>query len=76
MESGSTFAIAENLLVETAPGVLFVFKCKICLWLSLMFETDNVLKGEYLGLKFVGGGPTLGRVGLGARIVTPSLALL
>ena len=66
IESGSTFAITENLFVETAPGVLFVLKCKICLWLSLTFDADNVLKGKYLGLKFAGGGPALGRVGLGA----------
>ena len=65
-KSGSTFAITENLLIETTPGVLFVFECEIGLGLSLMFDADNVLKGEYLKLKLTGGGPAFGRVGLGA----------
>lgn len=65
MESGSTFAITENFCVETVPGVLFVFECKICLGL-LMLDADSVPKGEYLELKTAGGGPALGRVGLGA----------
>lgn len=66
MVSGSTFAVIENLFVETAPGVLFVFECNIGLGLLLIFDAESVLKGEYLGLKLAGGGPPLGRVGLGA----------
>lgn len=66
MESGSTFAITENLFVETAPGVLFVFECKVALGLLLMFDADNVLKEEYLVLRFAEREPILGRVGLGA----------
>lgn len=66
IESGSAFATTENLFVETAPGVLFVFECEIDLGLPLIFDADNVLKGENLGLKLAGKGPVLDRVGLGA----------
>lgn len=66
IRSGSTFAITEDLPSEIASGILFAFECKVCLGLWLIFDADNVLKGEYLGLKLARGGPALGRVGLGA----------
>jgi len=57
------------------PGVLFVFKCRFVLGFPLVLDAGNGLKGEYLGPKFTEGGPTLGRVGLGAWIVTFSSSL-
>ena len=70
IDSGSTFAVTGNL-VELVPGLLFVFKCRFGPGFPLVFplvlvSTGNGLKGEYLGLKLAGGGPTLGRIGLGA----------
>ena len=66
IDNGSTFAVTGNL-VELVPGLLFVFKCRFGLGFPLVLVgTGNGLKGEYLGLKLAGGGPTLGRIGLGA----------
>lgn len=75
IESGSTFAITGNVLVETVPGLLFVFKCRVCRGLPLAFVTDNAPKGESFGLKLAEGRPTLGRTGLGAWMATSSLPL-
>ena len=66
IDGGSTFAIIGNLFAELAPGVLFVFECRFGLGFPLALDAGNGLKGEYLGLKFTEGGPTLGHVGLGA----------
>lgn len=66
IRSGSTFATTGKVFVETVPGLLFAFECRFCLVLPSVFDADNALKGEYLGLKLAGGGRKLGRVGLGA----------
>ena len=63
---GSTFATTGNFPVDPKPRLLFVFECRPGLALLLVLDADNGLKGEYLGLKLVESGPTLGLVGLGA----------
>jgi hypothetical protein len=55
IDSGSTFAVVGNF-AELVPGLLFVFECRFGLGFPRALDTDNVLKGEYLGLKLVGGG--------------------
>lgn len=66
IECGSTFTTTGNTFIEAVPGLLLVFRCRFGLGLPLAFDTDNALKGEYLGLKLTDGGLTLGRVGRGA----------
>jgi len=65
IDNGSTFAITGNLLVEPVPGLLFVFECRFGLRPPLVLDPGSALKGEYLALNLTGG-PTLGRIGLGA----------
>jgi len=66
IDNGSTFAIIGNLLVEPVPGLLIVFECKFGLRPPLVLDPGSALKGEYLAVNLMGGGPTLGRIGLGA----------
>ena len=66
IDNGSTLAITGNLLVEPVPGLLFVFVCRFGLRPPLVLGPGSTLKGEYLALNLMGGGPTLGRIGLGA----------
>ena len=63
------------MFVEPEPGLLFVFEDSFGLGSTLVFDVGKALKGEYLGLKLTEGGPTLGRTGLGAWIVTSSSSL-
>ena len=67
IDSGSTFATTGNLLVVLVPGLLFVVvECGFGLRPPLILNPGSTLKGEYLVLNLTGGGPTLGRIGLGA----------
>jgi len=66
IDSGSTFAITGKLLVEAVPGLLLVFDCRFGREPPIILDPSSGLKGVYLVPNLTGGGPALGRVGLGA----------